>query len=133
MKQYDNRRFFLLLLFICIVSLGYGVLEYSNDNKTDSRANAGAARCGCSKCHTLELTSCKGCHNSPNTKSDPNDSAPGSQPGPESDPFIPESNSAQKTDGPPKTTPGDNNSGAKQSEDTPDKSMSQKGSGQTQR
>jgi len=27
-------------------------------------ANAGAAKCGCSKCHTIDLNGCEGCHNS---------------------------------------------------------------------
>ena len=87
LKHIDNRRFFLLLIFVLIISISYGFFEFTK-TKSESfigQANAGIAKCGCSKCHTITLHGCDGCHNSPNDKKLPNDSNPGSKHTPESD------------------------------------------------
>ena len=51
-------------------------------NKTDVQvdfANAGVAKCGCQKCHTVELNGCIGCHNNQQDRQKSND--PMSRPG----------------------------------------------------
>ena len=63
-----------ILVFIILI-LGYGAFEFSNDNTelVVGYVNAGVAKCGCSKCHTVELNGCVGCHNNQQDRQKSND------------------------------------------------------------
>ena len=73
----NNHRSYLICLFVFIIfTIGYGAFE-SSKNRTDlvvNIANAGVAKCGCSKCHTIELNGCVGCHNKQQNGQKSNDS-----------------------------------------------------------
>ena len=87
MKQSENRRLFSLLTFALIILLSIGFVEFSKI-KSDlliGQASAEIAKCGCSKCHTISLHGCEGCHNSPNDNNKPSNSKPGPQDASESD------------------------------------------------
>ena len=132
-----KRKFFLLVFFVFIlVTYSYGLFEFSM-NKTDAHvdfANAGVAKCGCQKCHTIELNGCEGCHNSKRgTKSS---ESPSSKEPHENESPIPENNSgSQEPQSSPVETPGSdpsepNNDGPQKSGILPDKSKTQQGSDQ---
>ena len=52
-----NRRTQVLILVLVIMAIPSYFMR-------ERYVNAGAAKCGCSKCHTIELNGCEGCHNS---------------------------------------------------------------------
>ena len=92
-----NRRHFLLVFFVFIIfTLGYGAFEFSKDktNLLDGYANAGAAKCGCSKCHTIELNGCEGCHNSQQSRQESDDTVTRSEEPHGEDSANPENNAA---------------------------------------
>ena len=130
----NKRKYFLLAFFVFIAfTYSYGLLEFSM-NKTDAHvdiANAGVAKCGCQKCHTIELNGCDGCHNSKQgTKSN---ESPSSEEPHEDESSIPENSSGpQEPQSSPVETPGSdpsqpNNDGPQKSGILPDKSKNQQG------
>lgn len=114
--------FFVIILF----ALSYGVSEFSKSNVDISvvYVNAGVEKCGCSKCHTVELNGCVGCHDSQQGKRKPN----------ESESTVSEneigSNESQSdsVDAPGSSPSEPDNDGVQRSEMVPNKSKNQEGS-----
>ena len=69
-RIYYRRNILPVFLVLIIFTFGYGMAEFSKDkpNLLVGYATAGAAKCGCQKCHTIELNGCEGCHNSKQRK-----------------------------------------------------------------
>ena len=125
--SYDRRNFLLVLFVLLLFTLGYGVFEFSK-NKSDllvSHAIAGVEKCGCSKCHSVELNGCVGCHNSQQGKQKSNKSE-SITPENETGSHESQSDSANTPESSPNEPDTD---GGQESEMIPNKSKNQKGSG----
>jgi len=75
LKSGNNMRFFILfLIMLFIVSSSYDLnLSFDNVEQSVGYANPRVQKCGCSKCHSIELDGCTGCHSSPNKKNGQSD------------------------------------------------------------
>ncbi|MFC1803516.1 hypothetical protein ACFL0D_06060 [Thermoproteota archaeon] len=117
----------MLVLFVLLLfTLGYGIFEFSK-NKSDLLVNhaiAGVEKCGCSKCHTVELNGCVGCHNSQQGKRKSNESE---SIAPENETGSHESQS-DSADAPGSSPNEPDNDGDQESEMVPNKSKNLKGS-----
>lgn len=80
--SYYRRNLLLVIFVLLLFTLSYGIVEFSESKA--GIVNAGVEKCGCSKCHTIELNGCTGCHSSQQgiQKSNESDSiAPGNDAG----------------------------------------------------
>lgn len=57
------KKLIIVVFIFCAFSILFGVFNSSNGNLIVSYANTDVQVCGCSKCHTIELNGCYGCHN----------------------------------------------------------------------
>ena len=61
-----QRKYYFLALTLAVIIIGYGFLDVTEEKAVHivGYASTGAQECGCNKCHSIELNSCKGCHSS---------------------------------------------------------------------
>ena len=83
----NRRNQVLLILALVIIAISSYFMH-------ERYANAGAAKCGCSKCHTIELNGCEGCHNSRQSRQESDDTVTRSEEPHGEDSANPENNAA---------------------------------------
>lgn len=64
LRSGNPMRIFLLVIILFLV-VSFFNLSFSIDDQFVGYANTGVQECGCSKCHSIELDGCAGCHNAP--------------------------------------------------------------------
>ena len=124
-----QRDYLLVFLFLFVVFIGLNELSGRGEDLVVGHASAVVEECGCSKCHTLELTRCGGCHGSQPGKERSDESTPG----PEKSESPPDENndepkgSPPEPDEPPGSEPDKPSDDGEEPEATPNKYKTKKG------